>query len=80
VKELEIREKHNSRALREGKAPAEPVGGDLLIQNGSAGASPCRSGYSGIEDLDSVKPASVQCLERPQTASKAFVTSSVPEP
>ena len=29
----------NRRALREGEAPAEPVGGNLLIQNGPAGAS-----------------------------------------
>jgi len=27
---------------REGEAPAEPLGGKLLIQNGSAGASPSR--------------------------------------
>jgi hypothetical protein len=28
------------KKIREGEAPAEPLGGKLLIQNGSTGASP----------------------------------------
>jgi len=33
-------EKGSCEKIREGEAPAEPLGGKMLIQNGSAGASP----------------------------------------
>ena len=51
--------------IREGEAPAEPVGRKLLIQNGSAGASPSQRDAIGIfSQLPTLGRGDLNLLER----------------